>query len=92
MELNELKDFIKEVVQSLLNEKKHNKINPNYLKGYSGKKRSARKKEIEKRAKEPHTDPHSYRPFKTDTNPKTGKPYETKPSKYNKKFEKMFGK
>lgn len=66
------------------------KVNPNYLKGYSGKKKTARRKEVSTRAKEPHEDPQSYRPFKTDVDPKTGKPYRTKPSKWNKKFKKMF--
>lgn len=73
-----------------LEEKKKN-VNPAYLKGVGGKARSERKAEIERRAKEPHTDPHSYRPFKTDKDPKTGEARKTKPSKWNKKFKQMFG-
>jgi hypothetical protein len=69
--------------------KKKGKINPNYLKGSPQK--GKREKEIRARAKKSSDDPSAYRPFSTDKDPKTGKPIETKPSRWNKEFEKKFG-
>jgi len=71
-----------------LNETKK-KFNTAYLRG--SQQKIKRKKEIERRAKESHKNPRSYRPFTTDKDPKTGETIKTKPSKWNKKFEKMFG-
>lgn len=56
-----------------------------YLKGLRGKDKEAREREILRRSKESHKDPDSYRPFRTSKN------VETKPSKYNAKFQKMYG-
>lgn len=89
-----LDDIIEQLVEELaiLDEKrrkKKGKINPNYLKGSPQK--GEREKEIRARAKKDTDDPSAYRPFSTDKDPKTGKPIKTKPSRWNKKFEKMFG-
>lgn len=81
-----LRQIIAEEI-SFLDEKA--KVNPAYLKGSPQKKKRA--KEIESRAKKDSDDPSAYRPFATDKDPKTGEPIKTKPSKWNKKFEKMYG-
>lgn len=78
-------------MEFLEEKKRRKKINPVYLKGVGGKARTERRREIERRSKEPHEDPHSYRPFKTDKDPRTGDTRKTKPSKWNKKFKQMFG-
>lgn len=91
--LEELKNIPENLATETLDEakKKNRKVNPAYLKGLGGKARTERKKEIRRRAKESHEDPHSYRPFKTDRDPRTGEPRKTKPSKWNREFERMFG-
>lgn len=86
-----LKDLINEILSGngeQLDEKK-SKLNPAYLKGSPEKKK--REKEIKSRAKKDSDDPSAYRPFATDKDPKTGDQIKTKPSKWNKKFEDMFG-
>lgn len=91
--LQELRNILRDLATEVLDEakEKNQKVNPAYLKGVGGKARSQRKKEIQSRAKEPHDDPRSYRPFKTDKDPRTGQPRKTKPSKWNKEFQRMFG-
>lgn len=83
--LAEIREIIREELATALDEK----VNPVYLKGSPEKKKRA--KEIETRAKKDTDDPSAYRPFSTDKDPKTGETIKTKPSKWNKKFEKMFG-
>jgi hypothetical protein len=56
-----------------------------YLKGLKGKERTERSKEIARRSKEPSSDPHSYRPFKTDKGQKT------KTSSWAIKYKKRYG-
>lgn len=63
-------------------------MNPNYLKGLSGKEKQKRKKEIEDRAKLDTSDPDAYRPFKTDKTP-SGETRKTKVSKWTKKAAEM---
>lgn len=46
----------------------------------------ARRAEVAARSKKPSTEP-----FKTDTDPKTGKPYKTKESKHTKAYRKAYG-
>ena len=88
--LESIKQIIREEVARVLEEKKKkSKVKPEYVAGSPQKKKRA--EEIEKREDEPHDKAKSYRPFVTDKDPKTGKPIKTKPSKWNKKFEKMFG-
>ncbi|NBP03033.1 MAG: hypothetical protein EBU90_23550 [Proteobacteria bacterium] len=85
-----LYEIILEEIESILEEeKKKAKVNPAYLKGSPEKKK--REKEIRTRAKKDTDDPSAYRPFATDKDPRTGKPIETKPSKWNKKVKDMFG-
>lgn len=86
--LDEIKKVIQEKFDQELIEKK-SKVKPEYLSGSPQKKKRA--KEIEDRAKKSTNDPSAYRPFTTDKDPKTGETIKTKPSKWNKKFEKMFG-
>lgn len=81
----EIKNIISEEIELVLKEK----IKDEYLSGSTQKR--AREEEIKKRKDEPHDKAKSYRPFSTDKDPKTGKPIKTKPSRWNKKFEKMFG-
>jgi hypothetical protein len=86
----ELKELVSEILEEILGEEeKKSKVNPSYLKGSPEKKK--REKEIRARAKKDTDDPSAYRPFSTDKDPKTGEPIKTEPSKWNKKFEKMFG-
>lgn len=88
--LESIQQIIREEVTRVLDEKKKkSKVKPEYLSGSPQKKKRA--KEIQARAKKDTDDPSAYRPFATDKDPKTGEPIETKPSKWNKKFEKMFG-
>ncbi len=67
------------------------KVPKKYTAGLGKTKTAKRKAEIRKRAEEPHTDPKSYRPFKTDVDKRTGKPIETKESQYTKDYRKKFG-
>lgn len=82
-----ISDIILESLEEKEGEKK--KVDPSYLKGAPQKKK--REKEIKARAKKDTDDPSAYKPFSTDKDPKTGESIKTKPSKWNKKFEKMFG-
>lgn len=88
-------DLLDDIIEQLIEEElailgeKRGKINPNYLKG--SKQKRKRREEIEDRAEKDTDDPTAYLPFATDKDPKTGKPIKTKPSRWNKKFEKMFG-
>jgi len=86
--LNEIKKVIQEKFDQELIEK-NQKLNQKYLAGSPQKKKRA--KEIETRAKKDTDDPSAYRRFATDKDPKTGETIKTKPSRWNKKFEKMFG-
>ena len=81
-----LSQIISEEIDLFVEEKK---VNPAYLKGSPQKKKRA--KEISARAKKDTDDPSAYKPFATDKDPKTGETIKTKPSKWNKKFEKMYG-
>lgn len=63
------------------------KMNPAYLKG--SKNRKKRKKEIEARSEEDPEKASTYRPFKTDSDPKTGEPIKTKEGKWTKKAREM---
>lgn len=83
--LEEIKTNVDEQLQSVIVEK----VKREYLSGSPQKKK--REKEIESRAKKDTDDPSAYRPFATDKDPKTGNPIKTKPSKWNKEFEKKFG-
>lgn len=83
--LEEIKTDVDEQLQSIIVEK----VKREYLSGSPQKKKRA--KEIESRAKKDTDDPSAYRPFATDKDPKTGKPIKTKPSRWNKEFEKKFG-
>jgi len=86
--LNEIKKVIQEKFDQELIEKK-SKVKPEYLAGSPQKKKRA--KEIETRAKKDTDDPSAYRLFATDKDPKTGETIKTKPSRWNKEFEKKFG-
>lgn len=88
----EIKLLILEEIKKIIDEQQDivvEKVKREYLAGSPQKKKRA--EEIEKREDEPHDKAKSYRPFVTDKDPKTGKPIKTKPSRWNKKFEKMFG-
>jgi len=93
MELAEetIRKLIANILSEVLEEKEaeKKKVDPSYLKGAPQKKK--REKEIKSRAKKDTDDPSAYKPFSTDKDPKTGETIKTKPSKWNKKFEKMFG-
>lgn len=81
--LQEIREIIAEEIELL------SEMDPNYLKGLSGKERAKRKKEIETRAKKDTDDPSAYKPFKTDKTP-SGKPREPKKkSKWTTKAAKM---
>ena len=84
-----IREIILEELRALSEDEKKSKVNPIYLKGSPEKKK--REKEIRARAKKDTDDPSAYRPFATDKDPKTGETIKTQPSKWNKKFEKMFG-
>lgn len=67
------------------------KVPRKYVAGLGKNKAAKRKAEIRKRAQEHHEDPKAYRPFKTDIDKRTGKPIETKSSKYTEAYKKKFG-
>jgi hypothetical protein len=75
----------------LLSAASRKKVPHKYVAGLGKAKAAKRKAEIRKRSEEPHTDPKSYRPFKTDVDKRTGKPIETKESQYTKEYRKKFG-
>jgi len=73
--------------EMILDELSMHEMDPNYLKGLTGKEREKRKKEIESRAKKDTA--AAYRPFATDKTP-SGKPREPKKkSKWTTKAAKM---
>lgn len=63
-----------------------------YLGSLKGKERKSRRREIDVRRDEPSDDPKSYRPFRSDKDPKTGEPRKTRRSEHTLAYEKMFGK
>lgn len=66
-----------------------NEMDPNYLKGLSGKERAERRRAIEKRAKKPSSDPSAYAPFKTDKTPSGKSRGGDKESVWTRKARKM---
>lgn len=62
-----------------------------YLAGLSPAQRAKREREIVRRSRESHKDPKAYRPFKTDVDPKTGKPHRTKESQYTRRYREIYG-
>lgn len=70
----------------------YEKVNPNYLKGLSNKKKAEMKHEIEKNKNKADDDASAYKDWIADKSDKTGKKWKTKKSKHTLKFEKIFGK
>jgi len=79
-----LRQLIAQEISCLIEE---GKMNPAYLKGSKNKKK--RKKEIETRSEEDPEKASTYRPFKTDNDPRTKEPIKTKEGKWTKKAREM---
>lgn len=87
MDMTDINSLIESMIEEELNLVLE--IDPNYLKGLSGREREEREKEIKSRSKKDSSDPSAYKPFKTDSTP-SGKPRTPKKkSVWTKKAEKM---